>query len=60
MSSIQESMCVPNTGADLTRVNAFLDYIATKLSADDYKTATDLLWASVDPVYGARLNRNTT
>jgi hypothetical protein len=57
MPTIQQALCEPNVGADLTRVQAFLDYLATKLAAEDYTTATNLLWAAVDPVYAARLNR---
>jgi hypothetical protein len=57
MPSLLESAVQPNDGLHLGRLTTFLDYIATKLSADDYATATNLLWAAVDPVYAARLAR---
>lgn len=56
MPSIQESLCRESTGANLAKVQAFLDYLAGKLSADDYTTATNLLWGAVDPQAAARLN----
>jgi len=57
MPTIQQTLTEPNTGADLTRLNAFLDYLATKLSASDFKIATDLLWAAFHSPVAARLNR---
>jgi hypothetical protein len=38
---------------DLTRLNNYLTWFATKLAAPDYNTATAKLWAAVDPVYAA-------
>ncbi len=57
MASLLESATSPSTGMDLTRLQTFLDFLAGRLSADDYATASNLLWAAVDPVYAARLNR---
>lgn len=57
MPSVQESLCAPTTGADLTHVQAFLDFLAQHLAAEDYTTATNLLWAACDPVAAARLHR---
>jgi hypothetical protein len=57
MPSLLESLTEPNTGADLTRAQAFLDYLATKLSADDFATAKAMLWAAVSPVEAARQHR---
>jgi hypothetical protein len=57
MPTLQQAMVAPNTGADLTRLQAFLDYLAGKLAAPDYTTATNLLWAAVDPVAAVRISR---
>jgi hypothetical protein len=57
MPSLRESICAPNGGANLSRVNDFLEFIEGKLSADDYATAADLLWSAVDDVAAARRAR---
>jgi hypothetical protein len=57
MPSLQQSMCAPSVGADLTRLNEFLDFLSGKLAASDYAEAVDLLWAATDPVAGARRAR---
>ena len=49
MPSLQQSAVQPSTGMDLTRLNHYLAWLATKLSADDYATATNLLWRAVIP-----------
>jgi hypothetical protein len=56
MPSIHESLCHGEHPADLTRLNTFLDFLATKLSADDYHLAHNLLWAAFDPVVAVRLH----
>jgi hypothetical protein len=38
---------------NLSRLNSYLDWLATKLAADDYSLATQKLWAAVSPVYAA-------
>jgi hypothetical protein len=53
MPSLQESAVQPSPGMDLSRLNLFLAWLATKLSADDYALATQLLWAAVDPGFAA-------
>ena len=47
MPTIQQALTAPTPGAPLAQVQAFLDFLASKLSADDYKTATDMLNAAV-------------
>jgi len=42
MTTPQQVLTTPSTGANLPLVQAFLDFIATKLSADDYTTAQAL------------------
>src|SRR5262249_30880515 len=56
MPSIQESAVAPSTGQDLTRLNAALAFLQQKLSAPDYQTAVNLLWAAIDPVRAAAQN----
>jgi len=56
MPNIQQALSGPTPGADLTRTQAFLDFLAQHLPAADYEEAVALLWAAVDPVYAARRN----
>jgi hypothetical protein len=38
---------------DLTRLNNYLAWLATKLSAPDFAIATAKLWAAVDPQFAS-------
>jgi hypothetical protein len=51
--SLQQSAVQPSAGMDLTRLNNYLTWLATKLSAPDFAIATAKLWSAVDPVYAA-------
>lgn len=57
MPSIQQALCEPSTGSNLARVQVFLDFLAARLSADDYAVAVDLLWASIDADYARNPSR---
>jgi hypothetical protein len=57
MPSLLESLTEPNTGADLTRAQAFLTFLSERLSADDYQTGVAKLWAAISPVEAARQHR---
>jgi hypothetical protein len=58
LPSLLESLTEPNVGADLGRSQAFLAFLASRLSADDYQTAVAKLWAAISPVESARQHRD--
>jgi hypothetical protein len=54
MPNIQQSLTEPNTGADHTRLNEFLAYLAEHLAA---ATAVIMLHGCFSPQVAARRNR---
>lgn len=57
MPSFLTAAAEPSPGMHLGRLTQFLDFLAQKLSADDYAEAESLLYAAVDPVHAARRER---
>ena len=49
MPTIQQTLTEPSPGADRARVQAFLDFLATHLAADDFARATTMLWGAFHP-----------
>lgn len=52
--SLRAAACRENQGMNLARLEAFLAFLAQRLSAPDYAEAEHLLHAAVCPVHAAR------
>jgi hypothetical protein len=47
--SLRGDLCGPSTGMNLGRLNAFLQFLAERLSAPDYASAELMLHSTVNP-----------
>jgi hypothetical protein len=59
-SHLRPALCSANEGANLSRLDAFLTFLAQRLPAADYCEAEELLCAAFSPTLAARREREQT